>query len=351
MRHHLLIAGTGRAGTSLLVQILDACGLETQLARHGSPVFWDKDAHAGIEDIPVLAGNHPYVVKSPFSYQFIRELLERPDITLDGVLIPVRDLEEAVASRVVLELRHRYEHQADYACAVEDTWHDWGTVAGGVTYSLEPLDQARILAHSLHRIVERLVDREIPIHFLKFPKFAHDIAYLHRRLQPLLPGEISLCAFTRRVAPVIDPGKVRVSGELAAVRKASAGATAGEACGPHDGTELPAFEVLDQIALKRELRSMVGKLRQITRERDDLVSQCTGLTADRNGLLAERDALATERAELQARLAQAVAEQKNALARFDRLVNSTTWKLTQPMRAAVTHARKLRGTAGQQRAD
>jgi hypothetical protein len=32
-RHHLIIAGTGRAGTSLLVKILHACGLETELDR------------------------------------------------------------------------------------------------------------------------------------------------------------------------------------------------------------------------------------------------------------------------------------------------------------------------------
>ena len=42
-----------------------------------------------------LASDHPYVVKSPWSYQFIRELLARPDIKLDGVLLPVRELTEA----------------------------------------------------------------------------------------------------------------------------------------------------------------------------------------------------------------------------------------------------------------
>ena len=77
-------------------------------------------------------------MKSPFSYQFIREPLARPDIELDGVLIPVRDLDEAVASRITLELRHRYEHLIEFASQVEETWRDWGTVPGGVTYSLEP---------------------------------------------------------------------------------------------------------------------------------------------------------------------------------------------------------------------
>jgi hypothetical protein len=32
-RRHLIIAGTGDAGTSLLLKILNACGLETELNR------------------------------------------------------------------------------------------------------------------------------------------------------------------------------------------------------------------------------------------------------------------------------------------------------------------------------
>jgi hypothetical protein len=104
MQHHRLITGTGRAGTSLLVRVLDACGFEIEISRHHDSVFWDEKANAGIESIPVVGDDHPYVVKSPFSYQFIRELLARPDIKLDGVLLPVRELTEAVASRVILDL-------------------------------------------------------------------------------------------------------------------------------------------------------------------------------------------------------------------------------------------------------
>jgi hypothetical protein len=83
MQHHRLVAGTGRAGTSLLVRVLDACGFETEISRHHDSVFWDQKANAGIESIPVVGDDHPYVVKSPFSYQFIRELLARPDIKHD----------------------------------------------------------------------------------------------------------------------------------------------------------------------------------------------------------------------------------------------------------------------------
>lgn len=346
MRNHLLIAGTGRAGTSLLVRILHACGLDTEISRRGGAVFWDEHANAGIENIPIVGDDHPHVVKSPFSYQFIRELLARPGIKIDGVLIPVRDLDEAVASRIVLELRHRYEHLVEFASQVEETWRDWGTVPGGVTYSLEPLDQARILAHSLHRIIEPLVDAEIPIHFLKFPKFTQDIEYLHRRLMPVLPAEISFAEFSSRVAPVIDMRKVRTTWELsAAQRRPDAPNPAGEERQIHDAVELPSFETMDHIALKRELRSVAGALRTMTAERNELAAQHEALTADRNDLLAQRNAIAADCANLEARLADLAAEQKQALARFDHVVNSTSWKLTWPMRTVVENVRNLKRPA------
>ena len=346
MRNHLLIAGTGRAGTSLLVRILHACGLDTEISRRGGAVFWDEHANAGIENIPIVGDDHPHVVKSPFSYQFIRELLARPGIKIDGVLIPVRDLDEAVASRIILELRHRYEHLVEFASQVEETWRDWGTVPGGVTYSLEPLDQARILAHSLHRIIEPLVDAEIPIHFLKFPKFTQDIEYLHRRLLPVLPAEISFAAFSSRVAPVVDVRKVRTTGELsAAQQRPDAPIPVGEGRQIHDTVELPSFETMDHIALKRELRSVAGALQSMTAEHNELAARHEALTADRNDLLAQRNAIAADCANLEARLADLAAEQKQALARFDHVVNSTSWKLTWPMRTVVENVRNLKRPA------
>jgi hypothetical protein len=346
MRNHLLIAGTGRAGTSLLVRILHACGLDTEISRRGGAVFWDDHANAGIENIPIVGDDHPYVVKSPFSYQFIRELLARADIKLDGVLIPVRDLDEAVASRIILELRHRYEYLLEFASQVEETWRDWGTVPGGVTYSLEPLDQARILAHSLHRIIEPLVDAEIPIHFLKFPKFTQDIEYLHRRLIPVLPDGISFAAFSARVAPVIDVRKVRTTSELSeAQRRPDAAMPPVERPQLHDAAELPSFETLDHIALKRALRSVAGNLQSMTAERNELVAQHEALTTDRNDLLAQRNALAADNAKLEARLADLAAEQKQALAGLDQFVNSTSWRLTRPMRTVVEHVRNLKRPA------
>jgi hypothetical protein len=188
IRHHLIIAGTGRAGTSLLVKILNACGLETELNR-GNGYFWDDRANAGIETLPLAGQEHPYVIKSPWTYQFLDELLSRKDVRIDGLIVPVRDLREAAASRIVIELQnmHRSAPEFDELLA---GWRDWGLTPGGVTYSLEPVDQARILGQSLHLLLERALEHEIPICLVKFPKFAHDPMYLYRNLTPFISRRV-----------------------------------------------------------------------------------------------------------------------------------------------------------------
>ncbi|HEX4260274.1 MAG TPA: hypothetical protein VHY76_04170, partial [Acetobacteraceae bacterium] len=106
-RRHLLVAGTGRAGTSAMVRYLTGLGLETHLSRHGAAASWDDAAQAGLEDIPLSAvtPDLPYVVKSPWSYQFVQELLDDPAIALDGVIVPIRDLVEATSSRIIQQLQ------------------------------------------------------------------------------------------------------------------------------------------------------------------------------------------------------------------------------------------------------
>ena len=95
-----MIAGTGRAGTSFLVRYLAELGLDTHLSRSEN---WNEVAQAGLEDHILHEKDLPYVVKSPWLYEYIDQVLARQDIVLDGVIIPMRDLVEAAVSRVTLE--------------------------------------------------------------------------------------------------------------------------------------------------------------------------------------------------------------------------------------------------------
>jgi hypothetical protein len=136
----VFIAGTGRAGTSFLIRYLTELGLDTHIARHGCAQF-DSNANAGFEDLPLAieAGQLPYVVKSPWIGEYIDQILAKPEIKIDAVIVPVRDLMEAAASRTIVELRAFYQ-TAPWMAELDETWENLGVTPGGVVFSLNPID-------------------------------------------------------------------------------------------------------------------------------------------------------------------------------------------------------------------
>src|SRR5260370_29541224 len=87
MKDHLIIGGTGRAGTSLLVKYLTECGLETHISRN-EKAYWEENAMAGLEDLPLAGSDSPYVVKTPWLFECVDDLVKRKDIAIDAVIIP-----------------------------------------------------------------------------------------------------------------------------------------------------------------------------------------------------------------------------------------------------------------------
>lgn len=212
---HLLIAGTGRAGTSFLVRFMTELGLETHLSRRGKAKDWDDRANAGLEDDLLTAppGSAPYVVKSPWLFTRIDALLNDGRFRLDGVIVPVRPLQEVAMSRVTVEMLDRYDRDPgllDNAAPLRL----FGSTAGGVLHSLEPLDQERILAVGFHHLVERLATSEVPFVFLAFPKIIEDGAYLYRNLRPFLPAHITEAQALAAHARIAVPNQVRTGREL-----------------------------------------------------------------------------------------------------------------------------------------
>ena len=237
-RKHLLIAGTGRAGTSFLVRFLTDLGLDTHVSRFGDRP-WDQAAQAGLENAPCYpSADLPYVLKSPWAYQFIEEILADPAIEIEAMIIPMRDLINAAASRTIVELRDVHE-RAPWMASTRRTWDDWGRTAGGTVFSLNPIDQARLLAVGFHRLVERAVQADVPIIFVAFPRLVEDADYLFNKLKAVLPTEITLEQARRSHKSIADPDLVRVGRER------------------RQEMEMPSFQELDNAALRREL----GRLR------------------------------------------------------------------------------------------
>lgn len=262
---HLAIAGTGRAGTSFLVRYLTELGLDTTLARGGKQATWDKRANAGLEE-NLAAGNPedlPYVVKSPWLFESIDLILSRSRLILDAVVIPVRDLSEAAASRAVLE-RQAVHKAAPWMLECSRSWETWGTTAGGLVYSMNPLDEGRLLAVGFHHLLERLTTAEVPVILLAFPKLVQDPGYLYRKLRPVLPEEVTEATAVEAHRRVADPAKIRVGDEIRVPAPQSR--AAGAVCA------YPSPAEIDRIALGRtlaqaearaeELRSRLTSLRR-----------------------------------------------------------------------------------------
>jgi hypothetical protein len=249
----LLIAGTGRAGTSFLVRALAAFGLETHLSRSNGEE-WYQEAQAGLEDVPLTAVSRdlPYVVKTPWAYQIIDEVLADPGIALDAVVIPMRDLLEASASRTIVELSTLHR-RSPWMTALEKPWSDLGCTPGGIVYSLSPVDQARLLAVGFHHLVERLVQADVPLIFLAFPRMVEDADYLYEKLRPFLPPGLTREAARQAHRHIAAVNMVRVGAELH--RESGRVHDLGAA-----GRGSPSLERLDNIALRREVERLRAQL-------------------------------------------------------------------------------------------
>ncbi|RUW61450.1 hypothetical protein [Mesorhizobium sp. M7A.F.Ca.US.008.03.1.1] len=369
---HLLIAGTGRAGTSFLVRYLTELGLDTTLSRRGEAgAFWDDLASAGLEEHLAYSGAElPYVVKSPWIGEHIEQILSNPRLAVDAILVPVRDLMEAAASRAILEMRAIHEH-APWMAEMDRSWEVWGTTPGGMVYSLNPLDQARLLAFSFHNLVWRATEAEVPVHFLAFPRMVEDKEYLLHALRPILPHGTTAERAYQAHARTADLTKIRVGKEM----MATVNERRVDAASAHRAAQSMRPEEVDMLALRRELgrvrKDALQSERKVTEVQAALSAE-SARTAGAAGEIAElRAALWAERAHVaqaageiaelrtansaeRAHVAQAVAEiaelrtalsaesarAEQATGEARALLSSRSWRITAPLRALLTGVRR-----------
>ena len=157
----VLITGTGRAGTTLLVQVLTDLGLDTGMAPD-API--DERAAAGLE-LPVDDPHGPRIVKSPSAIPHLGAMLDDGIIAIEHVIIPIRDLEVATASRVRLT---RYGSNLR-------TW-------GGLTGTVRATRQREALALLEYELFRTIARHSLPHTLLDFPRFAYDWEYTFRSL-------------------------------------------------------------------------------------------------------------------------------------------------------------------------
>ncbi len=338
---HAVIAGTGRAGTSFLVQLLDRCGLETDLATSA----WHSTARAGFEH-PLHAANLPYVVKDPALFKYCSSL-DLSQIAIDALIVPIRDLDLAARSRVHQErialLANRHTGALETQLA--------GITPGGILYSLDVVDQSRILAVGFHKLMHWAATHELPLYLLEFPRLVSDCDYTLHKLWPWLGEHCTEAEARSAFATTADVGAVRIRRSRPSDGPIELGA--GE----------PAVAELDRAALLELLEQKVDELTEAREEvanakvryqesNAKLANLHTDLTAAQANLAETQSGLAEARSTLEAEqrrngelLAQLETRRhddestKADLTQLERLLTQITasrsWRMTRPLRAAA----------------
>jgi len=179
----IIITGTGRAGTTFLVQLLTELGLDTGY----TPETWPRNFHshcsAGLEQDPVDP-NSPRIVKSPDLCATLADLLASGRITVEHAIIPIRRLDDAARSRIRVGGN--------------------GKTPGGLWQTADPETQKPLLAEKFHQLVQTLAAHDIPLTFLDFPRFAQDPIYTREKLHWLL-RDIDAATFSAAFACVAHP--------------------------------------------------------------------------------------------------------------------------------------------------
>lgn len=198
-RHKIVITGTGRAGTTLLVRLLTELGLDTGYTRENWRAEYFAHCEAGLEK-KILDPGAPYIVKDPNLCDQLGHLVDAGEVVVDHAIVPVRQLEAAAQSRARVG-------------------GAWSNVPGGLVRTAAPEQQQFELAVLFHQLLHTLVRCDIPFTLLEFPRFARDPHYAFQRLEPIFRGT-SWPDFEAAFARVVDCSLIHEfgGGEYATIR-------------------------------------------------------------------------------------------------------------------------------------
>lgn len=171
--HHVVIAGTGRAGTTLLVEILTRLGEDTgykidELSKHIDPF-----SRGGLEQ-DLWAEDPPHIVKSPV-FSWALEAALDAGRKVEHIIIPIRDI------GAVMESRKRVLREAKWYWRllhlVKPTRPIGGPQSG--------FDAKITLLCGVYCLLLVAAEHEIPVTLLHYPKMRDDAYYLASQLHQL----------------------------------------------------------------------------------------------------------------------------------------------------------------------
>jgi hypothetical protein len=175
-RKHAVIAGSGRSGTTFLIEFLAVCGVPTHPI---DQLGYFAEARAGREQ-SLLDPDAGYLVKDPWVFDYVDEI-NLDEITIEAIIIPVRDLRAAATSRVIQERSYRYSR------GTLDRFRTmFGDTPAGVLNPIDVAEQEKHLAVSQSRLFSWCLGNDLPVFMLQYPRLITDGDYLVSVLWPWL---------------------------------------------------------------------------------------------------------------------------------------------------------------------
>lgn len=201
MSQHTIISGTGRCGTSFLVELLTHLELDTGFSSTDIKLKNSSHARAGLE-LDILSKDAPYIIKSPWLCDNIGTVIES-NVTIDHVFIPVRDIRAAAESRRYVSITSSKKRTLWERLRKKNITDN---IPGGLWYteSIKKGEQEQILLNQVYKLILELSKHSIPVTLLNYPKITKNSEYLYHKLKPIL-ASITLERFNLSYNSVVKP--------------------------------------------------------------------------------------------------------------------------------------------------
>jgi hypothetical protein len=196
----IIITGPGRSGTTFVIRMLTRLGFDTGFKPKDE--YYISKLRAGCEwNVPIDFDNDspkkirraldkaPRVLKSPQWSFVIKGMVAMSVLEVDHVLVPLRDIDIAAASRL-------------------DVGLDW-LVDPTLTGARKAQDQASIMAMALGRVIEACYVFNIPCTMMKFPLFVQDMDYCYTKMKHIAEIEIKRGEFKKWWKKLANPDQIK----------------------------------------------------------------------------------------------------------------------------------------------
>lgn len=158
----ILITGTGRCGTTFLILIFSLLGLDTGYNIQNFKNDISEKCNSGMER---LIDSPHKILKNPRFIDEIESIVQKNNIVIKNVIIPIRDYSKCATSRVNL-----------------------GEDNGGLWNASDYESQITFFHKIMATYNYFMVKYNIPTTFIDFDKMTNDSNYLYNKLAPLLEG-------------------------------------------------------------------------------------------------------------------------------------------------------------------